>query len=360
MEKILITWSDHLSALVQNRLVQAATIIVLSVVAARVVNWLFRVATRRWTAKTRTDFDDRLLDLLHGPLFVSIVLIGLATAAERLQLPPLVRWTTIAALKTIAIVVWLTFSIRFSRLLLELLNRHQDRFPIVQTRMLPLLKNVASVVLIGAGVYFFFLSWQIDVTAWLASAGIIGLALSFAAKDTLANLFAGVSILADAPYRVGDWIVLDSGERGCVTHIGIRSTRLLTRDDIELTIPNSVMGNTKITNESGGPYKKERVRVTVSVAYGSDVDTVRALLLDVGRLQPNVCRDPEPRVRFRAFGDSGLEFDLLCWIEEPAFRGLILDSLNTEVYKRFQREGVEIPFPKRDVYIRRMPGPTPT
>ncbi|OQW99996.1 MAG: hypothetical protein BWK74_00755 [Desulfobacteraceae bacterium A6] len=95
-----------------------------------------------------------------------------------------------------------------------------------------------------------------DLTAWVASAGIIGLALSFAAKDTLANLFSGVFILADAPYKIGDFIVLDSGERGEVTNIGIRSTRLLTRSDIEITVPNSIMGNTRIINEAGGRHQK--------------------------------------------------------------------------------------------------------
>ncbi len=353
MLKVLHGWFDLLGP---NALVQAAAIVLLSVVAARLLDRIFGFVARRWTRKTRTDFDDRLISMLRRPIFVSTVLVGLAAAADRLQMPALIRWVTIASLKTIAIVLWLGFSIRLSRLLLEVLSRHQEQFPILQVRTLPLMKNVASVILIGGGVYFFFLAWNIDVTAWLASAGIIGLALSFAARDTLANLFAGVSILADAPYKVSDWIVLDTGERGCVTHIGIRSTRILTRDDIELTIPNSLMGNSKITNESGGPDQKERIRIKVSVAYGSDVDKVRAILTDVGVHHPGVCGDPEPRVRFRSFGDSGLEFELLCWISSPESRGIVTDALNTQVYKRFRREQVEIPFPKRDVYIRHLPG----
>ena len=77
--------------------------------------------------------------------------------------------------------------------------------------------------------------------------------MGFAAKDTLANLFAGVFILADAPYKIGDFIVLDGGERGRVTKIGIRTTRILTRDDVEITIPNATIANSKIINESGGP-----------------------------------------------------------------------------------------------------------
>ncbi|MFT5274966.1 MAG: MscS family membrane protein [Cryomorphaceae bacterium] len=86
------------------------------------------------------------------------------------------------------------------------------------------------------------------MTAWLASAGIIGIAVGFAAKDTLANLFSGVFILADSPYKLGDYVVLEDNSRGKVTQISLRSTRMLTRDDVEVTVPNSITGNTKIIN----------------------------------------------------------------------------------------------------------------
>jgi len=201
-------------------------------------------------------------------------------------------------------------------------------------------------------IYIMFLVWNVDLTAWVASAGIIGLAVSFAAKDTLANLFSGVFIMADSPYQLGDFIVLDSGERGAVTNIGIRSTRLLTRDDVEITVPNSIMGNTKVTNEAGGRHEKYRIRVQVGVAYGSPIDKVHDILLDVATSCSDVCKIPEPRIRFRAFGNSSLDHELLCWVETPVLRGKVLHMLNTEVYKRFEKEGIEIPFPQRDVHIR--------
>jgi small-conductance mechanosensitive channel len=127
------------------------------------------------------------------------------------------------------------------------------------------------------------------MTAWLASAGIVGIAVGFAAKDTLANLFSGVFIMADAPYKIGDYVVLDTGERGEITHIGIRSTRMRTRDDVEVTVPNSIMGNTKIINESGGPYEKYRIRVKVGVAYGSDIDQVEQLLMEIAAANEKNC-----------------------------------------------------------------------
>jgi small-conductance mechanosensitive channel len=204
-------------------------------------------------------------------------------------------------------------------------------------------------------VYLIFRAWEIDMTAWLASAGIVGIAVGFAAKDTLANLFSGVFILADGPYKIGDYVVLDSGERGKVTHIGIRSTRLLTRDDVEITIPNAVIGNSRITNESGGPYEKSRLRVKVGVAYGSDIDKVREVLMETAQNEPLVCPDPEPRVRFRQFGASSLDLELLVWVDNPEVRGRVLDTLNTIIYKRFHTEGIEIPYSKHDIFIKEMP-----
>jgi small-conductance mechanosensitive channel len=284
-----------------------------------------------------------------------VVLIGLGAAAMTLPIAPTAEWLTLAVIKTIAIFVWLTFAVRFTSLVIEWLGTHEDRFHLVQARTAPLLDNVARVLFFGVAVYFMFLAWNINVTAWLASAGIIGIALGFAAKDTLSNLFAGVFILADSPYKLGDYIILDSGERGEVTQIGIRSTRILTRDDVEITIPNAVMGNAKITNETGGPHEKERIRTKVGVAYGTDIDQVERVLLEVARQNEEICSEPEPRVRFRSFGNSGLDFELLTWITEPVHRGRLLHELNRAVYKRFAAEGIEIPFPKRDVYIKQMP-----
>jgi small-conductance mechanosensitive channel len=94
----------------------------------------------------------------------------------------------------------------------------------------------------------------------------------------------------------------------------------------------------------------------VGVAYGTDVDHLREILLEIAQKNPETSNDPEPRVRFRGFGDSSLDFELLCWIDEPALRGRVLDSLYTEIYKRLGQEKIEIPYPKRDVYIRQMPG----
>ncbi len=359
MEKIQALYDSWLAIFGPNPYLKAFGIVLAFAAFAMVFNFVVIRFLKRLTAKTSIKGDDHVLELIQKPIFVSLVIFGFVQAISVLQMPENVVVTTVAVLKTIVIILWATFAIKFSRFLLQAIssrkNSDKNKSQLIQHSTLPLFSNLALLIIVAATVYMLFLAWGIDVTAWLASAGIIGLALSFAAKDTLANLFAGVFILADSPYKLGDYIVLDTGERGKVTHIGIRSTRMLTRDDIEITVPNSVMGNAKITNEAGGPYSKRRIRVKVGVAYGSDIDQVREVLEQLAKDNDKVCGLPEPRVRFRNFGASSVDFELLCWIDQPVLRGQVLDQLYSEVYKKFMEHSIEIPYSKQDVYIKSMP-----
>lgn len=282
-----------------------------------------------------------------------MALIGLLVATTTAELPPRMEALMLALVKSMLVLVWVGAGIRGGRLAVEAAGRRLEPPAWARPATAPLLNNLLGVFLVLAGAYAILIAWDVNVTGLVASAGIVGLALSFAAQDTLGNLFAGVAILIDQPYRIGDYIVLDSGERGQITHIGLRSTRLLTRDDEEVSIPNGIMGRAKIVNESGGPHVKYRLRVRIGVAYGSDIDQVMAVLLRIAADYPDVCPAPEPRVRLRGFGDSSVDFELLVWIAEPAGRGLALHELNCQIYQTFAREGITIPFPQLDVHFRR-------
>jgi small-conductance mechanosensitive channel len=337
-------------------LVQALAILLLSLIVANVVSLILVKVIGRLARHTPFKWDDQLLRALRYPVFWSVLLLGVLLAVQPLALPELAVGILRSLVITVMIGIWGIFLLRASRILLRALSTSAKEHSLVRPQTRPLFENISFIVLLGLAIYFVFRAWHVDMTAWLASAGIVGIAVGFAAKDTLANLFSGVFILADAPYKIGDYVVLDSGERGKVIHIGIRSTRLLTRDDVEITIPNAIMGNTRITNESGGPHEKFRVRAVVGVAYGSDIDQVKNILMEVAIAEPQVCEDPEPRIRFRGFGPSSLDIDLLCWAENPELRGRVLDALYTTIYKRFNAEGIEIPYSKHDLYIKEMPG----
>lgn len=337
-----------------NVYLQAMIIAVTFIIVGKIADWVISAIIGRFARKSTNDFDDQLVELVHRPVFMSFVILGLSLSTSRIGMPAAPTFITIGILKTIAIFVWYNTIMQMMALVVGAFSKARDR-KIVQTGMLSLLHNVMKIIVVALMVYFLFLAWNIDVTAWLASAGIVGLALSFAAKDTLSNLFAGVSIIMDAPYKAGDFIILDSGERGLVTDIGLRSTRILTRDDVEITVPNGLIGNGKIINEAGGPPAQHRIRVAVGVAYGSDIDEVIEVLANVAANHPEILTDPEPRVRFRLFADSSLNFELLGWITQPVNRGRVSHELNCAIYKALNTHDIKIPFPQRDLHVVSMP-----
>ena len=276
-------------------------IIVVSIILGKLVGWVITGSFARLVTKTKSSFDDDILKLLHRPIFVSVLLIGLAFAVHELELEENVTVTTVRILKTIAVFIWLRFGLQGSRRTIDELGKSDSRIKFITATTKPLLINTAVLILAAVSTYIVFLIWEINITAWIASAGIIGLAISFAAKDTLSNIFGGVTIFADKPFEVGDYIVLDSGERGVISHIGVRSTRILTRDDVEITVPNGILATTTIINESGGPHEKFRIRAKVGVAYGSDIDHVEKVLTDIATNHKEVCETPEPRGSIKVF-----------------------------------------------------------
>jgi small-conductance mechanosensitive channel len=347
-------WLDKLSS---NPWIEALILASAGLVLAKIAERLIVAVLVRVVARTNNRIDDHIALLLRKPVFTSLAVAGLIVATNSLsaQLGDKLLLTILGLLKTLIIISWVLFLMRATGPVLSGMESN-NRFKFAQKDTIPLIRNLTIVMLVLTGAYAVLVAWDINVTGFVASAGIVGLALGLAAQDTLSHLFAGVAILADRPYRIGDYIVLDTGERGAVTAIGLRSTRLMTRDDVEVSIPNGVMGSAKIVNESGGGDTRYRIRVTIGVAYGSDLDQVIQLLEQIALDNPAICRTPEPRVRFREFGPWSLAFELLAWIEEPSLRGLLVHELNCAIYRRFKEENIVIPLPQQDVWVRQLPG----
>ena len=345
MPKWLDDWFTSLQSLAWYEILGYA------VLAAIVVQFILIRLVLALTRRTKTNIDEKIVKAIRWPLFITLLLIGVGlTLRELIEYEP-TRRVLRSVLWTVAIFLWMRGLLRASEAVLDVLARRVDDFKWIEPRSLPLYEILTKLLIVGAAIYGLMVAWNIDVTAWLASAGILAFAVGFAAKDTLANLFSGMFILADAPYKLGDYIVLGTGERGKVTDIGMRSTRILTRDDIEITIPNAVIANAKIVNETSGPSQKRRVRVDLGVAYGSDIEKVRSVLLEVAKDCDLLLADPAPSVRLRAFGDSAILVQLRVYIPEPVLRGRVVDRLLTDTYLRFQEEDIQIPFPQRVVHL---------
>ena len=329
----------------------AAVTFCIYIVAAKIIDIITNRVLKKLAEGTRTLVDDKIIDLLHRPVFFTILILGAIHSIEILNAPEMMIYYSNGLLYTSLVLIWAVCIIKISNLFIESSIQKVTDLTGLNKELAPLIENMRTVLIIISGIMLVLSIWEVNITPLLASAGIVGVAVALAAKDTLANFFGGISIFFDKPYKIGDYIVLDSGERGEVVKIGVRSTRIKTRDDILITIPNSIIANTKIINESA-PVPNFRMRVPFTLAYGTEIDRVEEILLAISKDSENVQNDPEPRVRFRSFGDSSLNFELLCWAKEPAIRGRTIHELNKEIYKRFREADITFPFPHRTVYLR--------
>ena len=346
---------NSLSFFVDNVYIQALVAVVLSLALAKLSDWIITRVIMRVARRTKSELDDRLIQILHRPVFVTVLLIGLSLSFLLIAPSESIRWFWRNSVATLVILIWVTFGVQASTIVYSWLTRDTKRVRAIQPATRPLFETATKLLLIALAIYFVLVAWGVDPFGWLATAGIAAVAIGLAAQDTLGNLFAGISIMADAPYKLGDYIVLDGKERGEVTKIGLRSTRILTRDDIEVTIPNSVIASSKIINESSGRWTKQRLRIPVAVAYGSDVVKAQSVMLEATRALERVCKYPEPWVKFTGFGDSSLNLEIRCWVENPRSKGRVTNAVNSAVYQALNDHQIEIPYPKRDVYIKEIP-----
>jgi small-conductance mechanosensitive channel len=210
---------------------------------------------------------------------------------------------------------------------------------------------LARYTLLAIGLLVIVQTAGIDLTTFNVLAGAIGIGIGFGLQNVVSNFFAGLVIMFERPVKLGDRIEVD-GVEGDVAEIGARATTVLTNDNIAIIVPNSKFITENVVNWKWND-DRVRFRIPVSVAYGTDARRVEALLLEVARAEPDVLDEPAPAVRFTAFGDSGLGFELRAWSSSLVHRrGKLVSALNHAIYRRFTDEGIEFPFPARDLRIR--------
>jgi potassium efflux system protein len=185
--------------------------------------------------------------------------------------------------------------------------------------------------------------------------GALGVGIGFGMQTIVNNFVCGLILLFERPIKVGDIIQLTDGQQGRVLNLGLRATTIQTFDRAEIVVPNSDLIASQVVNWTLGD-RIMRVIMPVGVAYGSNVETVMRVLMEVAADSPRVLKDPQPMVLFLSFGESSLDFQLRVWISDFNDRRIIQSELNRDIDRRFRAEGVEIPFPQRDLHLRSVDG----
>ena len=196
----------------------------------------------------------------------------------------------------------------------------------------------------------------IDVDALIAASTVLLVGLGLGLQTLASNFASGMVLLFERPVKRGDFIQIGP-EYGTVTDIGLRATQVITRDEVTIIVPNSVLIGGQVINHSI-PTTNKRMHVRVGVAYGVDLARARDVLLAVAPTVPLVLPDPAPEVWLETFGESRVELDLLVWIADPREDLRVGSDLRFAIHAAFREEGIAIPFPQRDLHVVSMPAPT--
>jgi MscS family membrane protein len=304
--------------------------------------------------RTQNTLDDQLAKLCQLPFSATIFFIGLNYTISHSMPSEFWRNGLRSLIFTTLLLIWSWSAYQSIAIFLNYMVNKEGSWRFVKPRTKPVYQMLGRLFVFVTTIYLLLMAWGINLMLWLTSAGIVGIALAYASQDTLASLLSGVAILTDAPYKIGDFLVLEDGQRGRITEIGFRSTRMMTPDDVEIIIPNSVMANTKIINMTGGPHHYARIDCNAGVAYGSDIEQVKQILYDIANELNYIVKDkPEmaPQVHFISMGASSLDFVLRIWIIDPQHMLDIQDQANSLIYERFQSHSIEIPYSKQDIYL---------
>lgn len=245
---------------------------------------------------------------------------------------------------------------RVGNFLVRRMFRRMHRLDATQKLLGEKLVGVALWLLLGLLAIDFL---GIDLTALAVFSGALGLAIGFGLQKTFGNLISGIIMLMDRSIKPGDVIAVGSGSDktvGQVNRIGIRAVSVITRDQIEYLIPNELLMTSTVENWSFST-RDVRLKVPVGIAYGSDVQLAEKLMLQAAHEHPRVHADPEPSVWLTAFGDSAIQFEIQLWIDDPeAGVGNIRSDVLKRIWELFGENGVNLPFPQRDLHIKEWPG----
>jgi MscS family membrane protein len=326
-------------------------IILGSFAAAKAVYWILEKYVKRLTKMTKTDIDDRILAALKRPVYIFIILFGIAIALQ--PYAAALPWFN-KALMAVYILLAFYVAARVSNIavvgyLRALTARTKST---LDDQIVVLIERFLGVFIIAIGLVMVLGQFGIAITPLIASLGIVGLVIALAAQESLSNVFAGIFLLIDQPFRVGDRVKVGN-ELGDIVSIGLRSTRIRTLDNNIFVIPNAELSKSQVTNYADrDPVVK--VALDFGVAYGSDTSKVKKIIRNCLAKLEWLAKDREPVIFFWEMADSALIFRTIFWVNSYRSVGRARDALNEAVYSEFAKAGIEIPFPTRQLFVKEL------
>lgn len=237
---------------------------------------------------------------------------------------------------------------RYVRRILQ--KRVLPRFHVESGLQYTLLRLVHYLIIALGVLYAMKVGFNVDLTSVAVIVGFLSVGIGFGLQYVAADIASGFILLFERPVRIGDWVELDGGTEGRVENISLRSTVVVTNENMSVILPNSKLVQNKFVNYSYGS-QLVRLNIPISVAYGSDLEKVAQALIEAAQSVKEVLAEPPPRVHFADFGDSSLDLQIRVWINEPRDHTTIQSNVNFAIDRAFRKYNIEIPFPQRDVHL---------
>jgi MscS family membrane protein len=324
----------------------AIVIVAVFAVLAKVTAYLLHVILPRLTAKTETTLDDELVRALQRPVQLLVMLTGVSLAVHSLEIGTIYfeSFDRITMILFILLGAYLVSNIVHA--LIQWYSN--DIAPKTKSRLddqlMPFLDKVDRIVLFTIALLMILDRLGYQITPVLASLGVAGIAVAFAAQETLSNVFGAFSILTDRPFKIGDRIELSDTEIGDVIDIGVRSTRIKTTENKIIILPNSVISKGKIVNYAE-PDIKVRFTIKVSISYKSDIDRASQIIVDIAKSTEGVISNPVPRAYVVTLSSYSIDLIMHVWVKDYRLEFEVPDRIYREIIRRFAEEKIEIPYP---------------
>jgi small-conductance mechanosensitive channel len=313
---------------------------------------VFTIITRRTPSK----LDDYLLDALVQPVFIAFIVLGLWLAVSRAtEVADYTDWVT----KSFIAIYILVAALAVTRVIDALLNWYGREIAVRTSSktddvIIPILRRSNGIIVFGIAIIIVLGQFGVEISPLLAALGIGGLAVSLALQPTLSNFMAGTYIMSDTVTHPGDFMELDNGIKGFVEKVNWRTTRIRSWDGNIITIPNSKLAESIVTNYEE-PARAMLFLVKCGVSYASDLDKVERVTLEVARdvMQrlPEGAKDAEPAVQFNEFGDSNVVFNVVLKSADRPGYFVVRHEFIKALHKRYRQEGIEIQYPVRKLYF---------
>jgi len=305
---------------------------------------------RKMAEKTKWEGDEILIAALRGKMLFWFIIAGIYGAILNVPVSP----NTFNALKKILLIIFVaSVTLVLARIAVGFVNSYTKKVKGV-TPLTSIFTNITNIVVFVVGMLIILQSLGISITPMLTALGVGGLAVALALQDTLSNLFSGVHIIASGQVKPGDYVKLDSGERGYVTDIAWRNTTIRALPNNMIIVPNSKMASAIITNYCQ-PEKEMSVYIEVGVSYDSDLGKVENVTSEVAKevlseMQGGIS-EFEPFIRYHTFGDFSINFTVILRTREFINQYIIKHEFIKKLHARYKKEGIDIPFPIRTVYM---------